>query len=477
MPRASSKSVQIWCGLSLVLIGLAVRVPHLNQSLWYDEMTTLVQYVAQPWHTVLAARAGEYVPNNHVLHSILVKIVYTLGSDGQIVPPREALLRLPALTAGLLFPLALVWPLRRSEPLLALVIALITELNPWLVAFSVEARGYTLLLLLGAIATNMLPTGPGRWAIAYVTSLSLAIYTIPLAIFLIPAHGLAVLILRRENFPRWLLAALAGLVVAAMLHLPMLRGLISYYRHPYLATMTYRQFINALPRFAFTGMDASPGAIFWALPVIALAIGSVLGWSRPALRPMLISFAIVTLLGAILPLFVHSATEVRFVPWILPWFAIAVSGLFLASKNQWGRASGIAGISALVVWQTFTAVRQLPNQPIREGMQLAEQIVPPGRDIMALYLGAREAVALYGNSDRFLAAPDAQSIAAAQARSIAQTGHRPWVVIFYEKLAFDRNYGPPDARGLWGRAREALSCRASIARPGVTGRDLCPGSG
>jgi hypothetical protein len=95
-------------------------------------------------------------------------------------------------------------------------------------------------------------------------------------------------------------------------------------------------------------------------------------------------------------------------------------------------------------------IHQLPNQPIREGMQLADKIVPPGRDIMVLYLGAREAVALYGTSARFLAAPDTQSIGTAQSRALAETGHRPWVVIFYEKLAFERNYGPPEARGLWG---------------------------
>jgi hypothetical protein len=449
MPRVVTKSLQLWCGLGLLLVGFAVRLPHLNQSLWYDELTTLAQYVIQPWRTVLAAGAGEYVPNNHVLHSILAKIVYGLGSGGQAVPPREALLRLPALLAGVLFPLALAWPLRRSDPLLALGVALAAELNPWLLAFSVEARGYSLLLLLGTIATNTLPIGSVRRPIVYAASLTLAIYTIPLAIFLFPAHGLAVLILNRRNFSRWLATASIGLFLAVILYLPMLRGLISYYRHPYLATMSYRQFLNALPRYALNGTDASPGAIYWALPVIAITIGSVIGWSRSALRPMLITFAGITLMGVVLPLLIHSATEVRFVPWILPWFVLSVAALFLSGDRRWGRGAGIVGLCLLIAWQTIADFYQPPNQQIREGMELADKIVPPGRDIMVLYLGAREAVVFYGTGDRFLAAPDTQSIRAAQSRALAETGHRPWVVIFYEKLAFERNDGPPEARGLW----------------------------
>src|ERR1700722_7084648 len=127
VPKKPNKSLQIWCGMAGLLIGLAIRLPHLNQSLWYDEMTTLAQYVLQPWSKILAAKSGEYVPNNHVLHTILAKLVYTLGTGDDVIPPREALLRLPAFVAGLLVPLVLVWPLRRSEPVLALLVAVVAE--------------------------------------------------------------------------------------------------------------------------------------------------------------------------------------------------------------------------------------------------------------------------------------------------------------------------------------------------------------
>ena len=86
MPNVPVKPVQprtrlrICIAAGVIVLGLAVRLPHLNQSLWYDEMTTLTEYVLQPWSKVLAAQAGEYVPNNHVLHTILAKLTYLFGS-------------------------------------------------------------------------------------------------------------------------------------------------------------------------------------------------------------------------------------------------------------------------------------------------------------------------------------------------------------------------------------------------------------
>jgi hypothetical protein len=440
--------------LGVILLGLAVRLPHLDQSLWYDEMTTLTQYVLAPWSKVLAARAGQYVPNNHVLHTILAKLLYQSGSISIHLED----LRLVALLAGVLVPIALAWPLRRSDPLIALVIAIVATLHPWLVDFSVEARGYSLVLLLGIIATNLLPTGlaasaaseRARW-IRYALALSLAIYTIPLAILLIPAHGIAVFVVHRSKIISWIKGATLALLLSILLYLPMYPGLRSYYRNPYPTTMGYREFLNALPRFAMTGIAVphSP-AIFWALPVITIIIGSVLGWSRAVFRPTLVTMGVATLLGVLLPLVIPAATEVRFVPWILPWFCIAVVCAFLSDRPRWGKIVGVIGIVTLIGWQAQQDITLLPQQQIREGIQLIDKLAPPGRDIMVLYLGARETAVLYGNTThRLLPAPDARSMIFMEKKSIADTGHLPWVIIYYEKLARDRNFGSPETRGLW----------------------------
>jgi hypothetical protein len=452
----STTRLQIWCGLGVLLLGLPVRLPHLNQSLWYDEMTTLVEYVAGPWSKILAAKPGEYVPNNHVLHTILVKLVYSMGGDVQAVPPREALLRLPALLAGLAVPFALAWPIRRSDPLLALVIAILTMLHPWLVAFSVEARGYSLLLLLGILATNCLFTRP----ICYVITLAMAIYTVPLAVLLIPAHAVAVLALRRSDFRKWMIGTVAAIALAGVLYLPMYRGLIRYYAHPYAPTMDYRQFLDWLPRYAMAGIrlprSADPlalpetGAIFWALPVLGIIFGSIVGWSRVSLRPTLLTVGFATIFGIILPLIDAGATEVRFVPWIMLWFCVAMAGGLLASPNRIGTIAGVLGLITLVGWQLQQDITMPPNQPVREGIQLADRVVPPGRDILILYLGARESMALYGQTHhQLLAGPDTDAMMRMQAKSLDETGHLPWIVICFEQLARDRDLFPPETRGMW----------------------------
>ncbi len=457
MPSERKNTFQIFCAVCVLLLGLAVRLPHLGESLWYDEMTTLTQYVLAPWSQIVAAQTGQYIPNNHVLSTILLKLVYR---HPELVPPREALLRLPALAAGLIVPLALMWPVRRSDPWVALAIGIVAALHPWLVDFSVEARGYSLLLMLGVVATNLLPVReetpvargghPAAWIARYALVMMLAIYTVPLGVALIPAHLATVLILRRRAILLYLTGACTTLILAALIYLPMLRGLISYYRHPYEATLSYRAFLDALPRCALTGisMPNSP-SIYWALPVVALVMGSVLGWARASMRPMILTFGCATLLGMLLPLFSSAATEARFVPWILPWFCVSVVALFLAPAASWGRA-GVIGLLILISWQVVMDITRLPQQQIREAFQLADRVVPPGRDIMVLYLAARESIALYGDvSHRLLAAPDTVSMISMEKQAIAETGHLPWVMMFYEKLAMQRDFGPPEARGLW----------------------------
>ena len=58
--------------LGIGLLALALRLPAMFHSLWYDEMYTLRMYIQQPWsHAV----AGEYSPNNHVLFTLLAKLI------------------------------------------------------------------------------------------------------------------------------------------------------------------------------------------------------------------------------------------------------------------------------------------------------------------------------------------------------------------------------------------------------------------
>jgi hypothetical protein len=434
----------------------------MSQSLWYDEMTTVADYVdpVRPWSRTVAPAAGEYVPNNHVLHTILVKGSY-FGLTGRDDPtaPVEAILRLPALIAGLLLPVALAWPLRKSDPLPAGVVAVAAAVNPWLVAFSTEARGYSLLLLLGIVATALLPAGRAWRFWGYALSLAAAIYTIPLAVLLIPAHAAAVAVTRCTPWRRWALAAGAAVVIAALLYLPMTSGLIAYYRHPYAATMSYRRLLDWLPRYAWTGerlpRDGSAGAVFWALPVLTVVMGSVLGWRRPAVRPLLVTLLAVTALGLGLAAVDPAAVEVRFIPWVAPLFCLAIAAALTAVPGTPARITGGLGLAVFLSFSLQLDWRMLPNSPIREGIALADRRVPPDRRIVVLYLGARESIYLYGlnppRSHVLVPADDEPAMETETREAVRQTGYLPWVLIYFEQQAADRDAEPGGTHGMWTR--------------------------
>ena len=470
----------VLCSLAVVALAVAVRAPRLNQSLWLDEMTTLADYVRQPWSKVLAPRAGQYVPNNHVLHTAVAKLTYAAmtGPADPRRPPAEAVLRLPALVAGSLLPVALAWPLRRRAPGAALIVAVVAAVHPWLVDLGTEARGYTLMLLLGVVATNLLATAGA----AYVVAVALAIYTVPLAVLLVPAHAVAVAVTGRPAWRRWAVAAAAALLLATALYLPMARGLYAYYRHPYPAS-DYRTFLDALPRTAFTGdrlprqhvdparppghdhpPDAPGSAVFWALPVLVAIIGTALAWPRfPDARPLLATLAATTAIGVVLPLAVPGAAEVRFVTWAAPWFCLTVA-LLLAATAAVSRPLAGAGLVVLLGLMGWWDAHPLPNQPVREALALADRLAPPDGPIVVAYIGAFETTDVYGAAAPghvLLPAIDAAQLRAAQAEGRAENGRLPWVVILFERMARDRSRADPGTAGLW---RELSTHYRLIAR-------------
>ena len=344
------------------------------------------------------------------------------------------------------------------------MIAMVAELHPWLLDFSVEARGYSLVLLLGIIATNLLPTGLAASAaselaaeaaspvIPYALVMALAIYTVPLAVLLIPAHAVAMIILRRSAILSWLKGVCIELLLSTLLYLPMYRGLLSYYRNPYSPTIVYREFLDALPRYAMAGASVphSP-AIFWALPVITIIIGSVLGWSRASLRPMLITLGHRDAAGN-----AGSADQFRRdgssvcsvdIAVVLRFNGERVSVRSAAmGKNRWRSGSfdadGLAGfcrMSRCCRSSRFARGFIWPIRLLRRG----------ATSWCCIWVPANRSLCTATPRTGLLPAPDMNSMILMEKKAIADTGHLPWVVIFYEKLARDRNFGPAETRGLW----------------------------
>ena len=253
-----------------------------------------------------------------------------------------------------------------------------------------EARGYSLMLLLGMIATNQLPrevvaesasaVRPGWWMGYAVTMTLVILYDTPGGAVDSGACGCGVCQQAdflccldqgcgtcRDAFDPALSADVPGL--AKLLSQPIFDD----------------DGLPAVLKCVAAVCDVRHQRCEWprrssgALPVIIIVIGSVLGWQRAALRPMLITFAMATLLGVLLPAVIPAATEVRFVPWILPWFCIAVVSAFLSDRPRWGKIIGFLGLFTLMVWQLMQDLTLLPQQQIREGIQRIDKITPARR--------------------------------------------------------------------------------------------------
>ncbi|MBO4491286.1 MAG: hypothetical protein J5944_08005 [Lentisphaeria bacterium] len=124
----------------LAAAGIFLRCQGLDRFLEYDEIWTFRFYVPLSWHEIFTDLA---TPNNHCLNSLLIKWLYAL------FPASAALLRLPALVAGILtvvLVLLAVWKTaRRSGAVIMAAFWIAFQAD--LIHYSRTARGYSLQCL------------------------------------------------------------------------------------------------------------------------------------------------------------------------------------------------------------------------------------------------------------------------------------------------------------------------------------------
>jgi hypothetical protein len=103
----------------------------------HDEAFTVINYTFLPWKYAIADYS---LPNNHILHTALVKLSSTLFG----LHPWST--RLPAFTAGvLLAPLGYLLARKRYNQKTALFAGVLIAIFPALIDYSTNARGYSLL--------------------------------------------------------------------------------------------------------------------------------------------------------------------------------------------------------------------------------------------------------------------------------------------------------------------------------------------
>ncbi len=206
----------------MLLAGVALwlRLAHLGDGLWYDEIETLVEHVRLPLGQLLTTYESK---NQHPLFSLLAHLSRAVFGDSAWA------LRLPAAVFGALGVVA-VYLLGRqvaskAEAFTAAGLLAVSSHHIW---FSQNARGYTMLLFWATVATLAflrLLRDPvaGRGTVAlYAAAGALALYTHMTAGFLLAAHALVWLVAGRQApdrgrraFGALVLAGVAGLLLYA----------------------------------------------------------------------------------------------------------------------------------------------------------------------------------------------------------------------------------------------------------------------
>ncbi len=308
LARLAEDRVHLGTLLAIVAAGAALRLFFVSQPMHWDESHSFLSFATRPFFVALSDYS---IPNNHLFHTLLVRICYlALGNHPWVI-------RLPALLAGIaIVPACYAATRMLYGPPAALIAAALSVTSYPLVFYSANARGYTLVglcflcaLILGA---SLLSHGDGRlWALLAAV-LALGIYTVPIMLYPLCAlmlwMAITLLIVQRPGGSRRaslrnLFLTLAGaLSLALALYSPALivSGWRRVFANPYVAPHPWPDFVRALPAsLAATYSNWStdvPTVVAWGLAGAGLA--ALVFHRRLSRQPVPIAMAAV---AAILP--------------------------------------------------------------------------------------------------------------------------------------------------------------------------------
>jgi dolichyl-phosphate-mannose-protein mannosyltransferase len=366
-----SRDILHWSTLAILLVlGSGLRLAYLTQTLRYDEAATYLRFASRPlW---LAISDYSY-PNNHIFHTLLVKLsVATFGAS-------EWAIRIPALSAGIVL-MALIYVAVRAcyGRHAALITTSFVAASPPLVLYSTNARGYTLIALcfivLIYLAHEILhQEGPQPWVPVVIVA-SIGLWTNPTMVY--PVAIVYVWILMNlvwggsgERMRKTSLALLCAcgttVLIVTALYIPVLL-------HSGPRLLLANQFVTPLSRAEFGGHLWSAGVSLcsqWMADVPGAArllfwVGLASSWflHRRIRTPQPLAACIVTI-GALI-LIQRVAPEPRVLLFLLPCAAaLSVAGLvFLTSRiaasihvsEASARASGVP--VTLVVLTLFATI-------------------------------------------------------------------------------------------------------------------------
>jgi 4-amino-4-deoxy-L-arabinose transferase-like glycosyltransferase len=276
---AGSRALPVLIVGVLTVIGVALRLVVIGQSLFADELSSY-------WIVSAHSFSG---------------VVSTVHTDAEITPPlyfllawlttqidlTPELLRAPSLLAGTAaIPLTYLLGLRTVGRPAALLASALTALSPFMIFYSTEARGYELAIVLVMLSTLAMlaavDSGRARWWIAYGACSCAAVYTHYTVVFALAAQLLWLL----WTHPQARKPALLANTAAIIGFLPWTSGLIADFNSPttdivdafssvtlYSARINLGHWVLGHPmNIHSTRLDAVPGAAAFVLLTLGVVV-------------------------------------------------------------------------------------------------------------------------------------------------------------------------------------------------------------
>ncbi len=172
-------SMHNYCLWAAVIVGIAVRLYYLSEPMKIDESYTFLQYVkGNPFRAIYY---GDN--NNHLLHTILVKLV-TL-----FIGANPTSIRLVTCIAGIAC-IPVTYRICQQLNQSGILASLLTSTFPFLIYQSIEARGYTLVTFLVLLQVSVGLTAikkPSSDSFILLSVIgALGMFAIPTMLFAIP---------------------------------------------------------------------------------------------------------------------------------------------------------------------------------------------------------------------------------------------------------------------------------------------------
>jgi hypothetical protein len=195
-----------------------------DSSFWHDEVHTVLTYVRPGPDAILF---GDYIPNNHVLFSLLSWATTNLLDDYS-----ESAYRLwsslPALAA---VGASAAWLWRRLGPWTAVGFAVLVLTSSLHLELARQARGYGLTFLAMAlllIAADRSILKGGRWSWAAFAAVGVAgTYTLPVFVLPFLGVGLAIVAVRPSLWRQCAVAVAGAAAVLLVLYAPLLADVVA----------------------------------------------------------------------------------------------------------------------------------------------------------------------------------------------------------------------------------------------------------